>query len=81
LHESSNQELLAQFAHDRNHRALLISRVDQQSHKEDDDHKDETSGSPTKHVEGEQVDDGRDKGELGETEILQGGELRFSLKV
>jgi hypothetical protein len=50
LHEPANQELLMQFASEKNQRALLISRIDQRgkAFNEDDDQKDEAvaSGSP-----------------------------------
>ena len=50
LHEPVNQELLMQFAHEKNHRALIISRIDQRGKgtDEDDENKDDAgaSGSP-----------------------------------
>ena len=86
LHEPANQDLLAQYAHEKNHRALQISRVDQlgRAFQEDEEHKDEVAGagSPSKNdAETEQADDAREKPteELGE--LMQGDELRFSLKV
>jgi len=84
LHEPATQELLAQFASDRNQRALLVSRVDQRARaaNEEEEHKDEATGagSPEKNAEAEPTDDAREKpAELGE--LLQGDELKFSLKV
>lgn len=71
LHEPANQELLAQFAHDKNQRALLISRIDQRGRPEDET---ASSSQPS-----EAAEDGKDKNEI--SELLQGDELRFSLKV
>lgn len=72
LHEPSNQDVLTQFAQERSQRALLVSRVDQRGGAEDEERKGENTGtgSPTKHMEGEQIEEGRDKGEMGETELL-----------
>lgn len=78
---------MAQFAHEKNQRALLISRVDQRGRvlHEEEEHKDEATGagSPGKHAETEQADDAREKPAelvvLGE--LLHGDELKFSLKV
>jgi len=50
LHEPANQELLMQFANEKNQRALIISRIDQRGKgaDEDDENKDDAvaSGSP-----------------------------------
>ena len=69
LHEPANQEVLAQFAQEKNQRALLISRIDQRGRDEDDDAK----------AEPDPADDGKEKTELGE--LFRGDEVKFSLKV
>ena len=61
-----------QFAHEKNQRALLISRIDQR----DDP---EPSGPPNQKSELDPADDGKEKTELGE--LFRGDEVKFSLKV
>lgn len=70
LHEKANQNLLMQFAQDKNHRVLMLSRVDQRGGEE----KKAASVPAQKGAEGDQ----------GESEFgvfLQGDEIQFSLKV
>jgi hypothetical protein len=89
LHEPANQDLLAQFAQDKNQRALLVARIDQRGRAfhDDEEHKDEGQkdeaaggGSTGKDPEVEPAEDGRAKAsEL--IELLHGDEIKFSLKV
>lgn len=48
LHEAANQEVLAQFAQDKNHRSLLVARIDQRGgadNEEEDSKVDATTGA------------------------------------
>ena len=41
LHESANQDILAQFSQEKNQRALLVSKIDLQRGKEEEENKDD----------------------------------------
>ena len=68
LHEPSTQEVLAQFAQDKNQRTLLVNRID---HSVKDAHQEEEGGeSPKKLQEGNEA-----------AETTPSDEVKFSLKV